>query len=100
MTSAEPETQTTFAMNPTVVIGFEVAGVGELARELVAAARAGGAAGHLLADAPAAADWMAARYERLGDGDLVLVKGSRGIGLEVVVERIRALGESAGGGCD
>ncbi len=70
-------------------LGFEVVGVGELARTLVEAARRGGATAEWLADAGAAAAW--ARDELtsgLGAGDLVLVKGSRGVGLEAVVETL------------
>lgn len=67
-------------------LGFSpVAGVGELARELAAGARGVGAETEWLSDAAAAADW-AARTVR--PGDLVLVKGSRGVGLEAVVERL------------
>ena len=69
-------------------LGFTpVAGVGELARELVAGAAAGGAETAWFADAGAAAGWA---IERLAPGDLVLVKGSRGVGLEAVVERLLA----------
>ena len=72
-------------------LGFSpVAGVGELARELVAGAAAGGAETAWFAAAGEAADWAAAR---LRPGDLVLVKGSRGVGLEAVVERLLAGGE-------
>jgi len=75
-------------------LGFDpVVGVGPLAEELVAAARDAGAGTAVhRADAAAAADW-AERAVR--PGDLVLVKGSRGIGLETVVERL--LGRIAGG---
>lgn len=68
--------------------GFDpVCGVGELARELVrAAADTGGAVETVwFANAAGAADWAAAQ---LSDGDLVLVKGSRGVELEAVVQRL------------
>jgi len=77
-------------------LGFEpVAGVGELARELVAGARAGGAAAAWHPDAAAAAGWAAAAVR---PGDTVLVKGSRGVGLDAVVRRLLALGETGRGG--
>jgi UDP-N-acetylmuramoyl-tripeptide--D-alanyl-D-alanine ligase len=44
-----------------------------------------------VADAAAAAEWAAAEVR---PGDLVLVKASRGVGLEKVVHRL--LGEDAG----
>jgi UDP-N-acetylmuramoyl-tripeptide--D-alanyl-D-alanine ligase len=67
-------------------LGFApLAGVGELSRELVAAARVAGAEATWLPDAQAAARWAAGAVR---PGDLVLVKGSRGIGLERVVEEL------------
>jgi UDP-N-acetylmuramoyl-tripeptide--D-alanyl-D-alanine ligase len=73
-------------------LGFSpVAGVGELSRELVAGATDAGAEAVWLPDAAAAAEWAAAE---LREGDLALVKGSRGIKLDRVVQRLL---ESAGG---
>jgi UDP-N-acetylmuramoyl-tripeptide--D-alanyl-D-alanine ligase len=67
-------------------LGFEaIIGVGELARELVAAAEEAGVSVRWAADAAEAADLASAE---LSAGDLVLVKGSRGVGLEIVVERL------------
>jgi UDP-N-acetylmuramoyl-tripeptide--D-alanyl-D-alanine ligase len=67
-------------------LGFSpVLGVGELSRELTAGARSAGAEAHWVADAAAAADWAAARVQL---GDLVLVKASRGVGLDAVVRRL------------
>jgi len=74
-------------------LGFSpVAGVGELSRELVRGAEAAGAAAVWLPDAAAAADWAAGEVR---PGDLVLVKASRGVGLEKVVNRL--LGQSGEG---
>jgi UDP-N-acetylmuramoyl-tripeptide--D-alanyl-D-alanine ligase len=73
-------------------LGFSpLAGVGELARELTAAAAEAGAEAPWFATAAGAADWAAGELEA---GDVVLVKGSRGVGLDAVVERLL---ESAGG---
>ncbi|HUF78817.1 MAG TPA: UDP-N-acetylmuramoyl-tripeptide--D-alanyl-D-alanine ligase, partial [Thermoanaerobaculia bacterium] len=67
-------------------LGFSpLAGVGELARGLAAAAREGGAEAVWLPDAEAATAWA---EKNLRPGDLILVKGSRGVGLEAVVERL------------
>lgn len=77
-----------------VELGFDlVAAVGPLAAETLAGARGAHTAAHSLAlpNAAAAADWAAAA---LAAGDLVLVKGSRGIGLEQVVERLLVGGEA------
>jgi UDP-N-acetylmuramoyl-tripeptide--D-alanyl-D-alanine ligase len=77
-------------------LGFDpVAGVGELARGLAAAAAEAGAAAAWFADAASAAEWAAGE---LDGGDLVLVKGSRGVGLDVVVERLRAAGARGAAG--
>ncbi|MEA2603888.1 MAG: UDP-N-acetylmuramoyl-tripeptide--D-alanyl-D-alanine ligase [Acidobacteriota bacterium] len=67
-------------------LGFSpVVAVGELSRELAAGARAGGAEAVWLPDAAAAADWAAGE---LRQGDVVLVKASRGVGLDKVVKRL------------
>jgi len=69
-------------------MGFSpVVGVGELARELAAGARDKGAEAVWLGDAAEAAGWAAGA---LRDGDLVLVKGSRGVGLEAAVAALLA----------
>lgn len=74
-------------------LGFSpVAGVGELSRELVAGAAGAGAAVVWLPDAAAAAEWAAGEVRR---GDVVLVKGSRGVGLDRAVRRL--LGETGEG---
>jgi len=66
--------------------GFSpVWGVGPLGGELAQGARAAGALADALASAAEAAERAAGE---LRDGDLVLAKGSRGIGLEAVVSRL------------
>ena len=68
-------------------LGFSpVVGVGELARDLVAGAEEGGAEVLWLPDAARAAEFAAGE---LAEGDLLLVKGSRGVGLEEVVRTLR-----------
>jgi UDP-N-acetylmuramoyl-tripeptide--D-alanyl-D-alanine ligase len=73
-------------------LGFApVLGVGELSRELAAGA---GAGGDWRSDADAAADWAAAEVR---EGDVLLVKGSRGVKLDRVVRRLlQEAGEARG----
>jgi UDP-N-acetylmuramoyl-tripeptide--D-alanyl-D-alanine ligase len=72
-------------------LGFSpVLGVGEAARELVEGGRGAGSEASWWPDAAAAAG---AVKDLLAAGDVILVKGSRGVGLEVVVG---ALLEAAG----
>ena len=69
-------------------MGFSpLAGVGELSRELVAAAQAAGAAAVWLPDAAAAAEWAG---EQVREGDVLLVKGSRGVKLDAVTRHLMA----------
>jgi len=66
-----------------VRLGFApVLGVGELSRKLVEGA---GPAGDWRPDAAAAAEWAAAEVR---EGDVLLVKGSRGVKLDQVVRRL------------
>lgn len=62
-------------------------GVGGLSLHAVEAARAGGAAADHVADAEAAGLWL---ERTLRDGDVVLVKGSRGIHLDVAIDHLLA----------
>ena len=64
-----------------------VAGVGGNAEYLATAACAGGVAAIFLPDAEAAGNWL---RNRLRPGDVVLVKGSRGVHLERAIEALLA----------
>ncbi len=68
-----------------------VAGVGGNAEHLAAAACKGGVAALFLPDAEAAGRWL---LINLRPGDVVLVKGSRGVHLERVIEALNRLPES------
>jgi UDP-N-acetylmuramoyl-tripeptide--D-alanyl-D-alanine ligase len=71
-------------------MGFSpVVGVGRLAKRLVEGARRAGAQAQWYEDAGAAA----AVADQLRAGDTLLVKGSRGVGLEVVVAALLAAAE-------
>jgi UDP-N-acetylmuramoyl-tripeptide--D-alanyl-D-alanine ligase len=77
-------------------LGFSpLAGVGELSRELVAGAQAAGSAAVWLPDAAAAAEWAAGEVR---EGDVLLVKGSRGIKLDTVVRHLLERFAVVGGG--
>lgn len=82
--------------------GFQVFGVGPRARALVDASRHHGARATSFADAGEAASWAeeALVSGEIVAGDLVLVKGSRGVGLEVVVEALQQGAGTARGGQD
>ena len=68
-------------------------GVGPLARHAVEAARKAGVEGHITGDASHAARTVP---DLLRPGDLVVVKGSRGVKLELVVDALNARrGEAA-----
>ena len=75
-------------------LGFSpVVGVGELSKEIVQAATENGADAVWFEDSEAAASGL---QDELVAGDVVLVKGSRGIGLEkVVTSLLRSAGEDA-----
>ncbi len=64
-----------------------VAGVQGNARHLAAAACAGGVASLFLPDADAAGQWL---LQTLRPGDVVLVKGSRGVHLERAIEALKS----------
>ena len=68
-------------------LGFDpVVGVGEMAKELVEAAQKEGARGEWFEDAAAAAEFAS---RELSEGDLLLVKGSRGLALDEIVALLR-----------
>jgi UDP-N-acetylmuramoyl-tripeptide--D-alanyl-D-alanine ligase len=67
-----------------------VAGVQGNAEHLAAAAATGGVASLFLPDAEAAGRWLS---QNLRPGDVVLVKGSRGVHLERAIEAVRSASE-------
>ncbi len=74
-------------------LGFDcVIAVGQISRHLKEGAEAAGGKAMWLPNSPAALDWLKENPsiggKRLGCGDLVLVKGSRGVGLEVMVQEM------------
>ena len=74
-------------------LGFSpVVGVGPLAEKIVEGARQAGAEARWFEDAEAARV-LSSRFEA---GDTLLVKGSRGVGLEVIVGALLATAEEAG----
>ena len=83
----EPEVEMHRDLGPRAAeLGFSpIVGVGPLSRALVEAARASGAEAIALPDAASAEGWA---RENVRPDDVVLVKGSRGIGLEVVVDAL------------
>jgi UDP-N-acetylmuramoyl-tripeptide--D-alanyl-D-alanine ligase len=68
-----------------------VAGVGGNAEHLAAAASTGGVAALFLPDAEATGRWL---VQNLQPGDVVLVKGSRGVHLERAIAALASLSES------
>ena len=82
-------------------LGFDhVVAVGQLSRQVVQGVEDAGGSAAWFASATAVAGWLGGRPKirdcQLGVGDLVLVKGSRGIGLEKAVEALVELyGEGA-----
>ena len=71
-------------------LNYLIAVGGDPARELASAAVAAGMPGNCVAHVPAKQQALDLALQRVRPGDLVLVKGSRGIGLDAVVERLKA----------
>ena len=69
---------------------FLIAVGGDAARELSAAAVASGMPSANVTHVPTKHEALDLAVQRVRAGDLVLVKGSRGIGLDAVVERLKA----------
>jgi UDP-N-acetylmuramoyl-tripeptide--D-alanyl-D-alanine ligase len=64
--------------------------IGPAARGIATGARAGGLAADRILELPDRESAVAPLVSLLRDGDVVLVKASRGIGLDVLVEDLRA----------
>ena len=71
-------------------LDFLIAVGGDAARELSAAAVAAGLPSAHATHVPTKREALDLAVQRVRPGDLVLVKGSRGIGLDAVVERLKA----------
>ena len=71
-------------------LDFLIAVGGDAARELSAAAVAAGLPSAHATHVPTKHEALDLAVQRVRAGDLVLVKGSRGIGLDAVVERLKA----------
>lgn len=69
---------------------FLIAVGGNPARELASGAVAAGMSPQMVAHVPSKTEATALALRRVRPGDLVLVKGSRGIGLDAVVDRLTA----------
>ncbi len=65
--------------------------VGPLARGLAEAARSAGLAAEAIAEFDSSAEAAAAMPAILRPGDLVLIKGSRGVRTEIIVEAVKTL---------
>lgn len=65
--------------------------VGPLARGLAEAARSAGLAGEAITEFDSSAEAAAAMPAILRPGDLVLIKGSRGVRTEIIVEAVKTL---------
>ena len=74
----------------TAGLDYLIAVGGDAARDLAAAAVDAGMTASAVAHVPSKQHAIDLALQRVRPGDLVLVKGSRGIGLDAVVERLKA----------